>query len=396
MRKFTLFLFLTLTFSLCSCQQKKDYDIMILTGAEQLQEYLPLLRDKNIGLVINQSSMIGKTSLLDSLLSFGMDVKMIFSPEHGFAGVGDPGEYIYDKKEGKSGIKIISLYSNKRKPAKEDLLGLNILVFDIQDVGVRFYTYITTLHYVMEACAENNIPVLILDRPNPIGYYIDGPVLEQEYRSFLGMHPIPIVYGLTIGELALMINNEGWLKNHIKCKIDVIKCRNYTHDSHFHLPVNPSPNLRSMEAVYLYPTTGLFIGTEMSIGHGTEFPYLTIGHPGFIDHSFSFIPHPDLGAKNPKYNGQKCYGIDLRKLPVDSLRSMKRINIEIIQMVYNQMNRSDAFFNESFNYHAGNSTLKEQIIKGLSPDEIRKSWEPKLAKYRTIREKYLLYPDFGK
>ncbi len=395
MRKFVLFLFLIVTISHCSSQEKGNDAKTIITGAEQTPVYLPLLKDRKVGLVINQSSIIKNRSLLDSLLSLGINVSVIFSPEHGFEGKGDPGEYIHDNQEGKSGIQIISLYSKKRKPADEDLNGLDIIVFDIQDVGVRFYTYISTLQYVMEACAENNLPLLVLDRPNPNGFYIDGPVLEPEYQSFLGMQPIPLVYGLTIGELANMINNEGWMKNSVQCKLEVIKCKNYTHSSHYHLPVDPSPNLRSMEAIYLYPTTGLFIGTEMSIGHGTDFPYLTVGHPGFADKSFSFIPHPNPGARNPKYNSQTCFGIDLMNhYARDSIKNMKRIDIGLIQQVYNQMNGSRTFFNQSFNYHAGNAALKEQFIKGLSSEEIRASWEPELTEYKKIRKKYLLYPDF--
>lgn len=394
MRKFVFFIILIVIISPCSCNERDNHDKTIITGAEQIPEYLPLLKDRKIGLVINQSSMIKKMSLLDTLLSLDINVSVIFSPEHGFAGEGDPGEYIDDRQERKSGIRIISLYGKKRKPAKEDINGLDMVVFDIQDVGVRFYTYISTLHYVMESCAESNVPLLVLDRPNPIGFYTDGPVLEPEYQSFLGMHPIPVVYGLTMGELAQMINSEGWLKNSIHCKLQVIKCENYTHSSHYNLPVDPSPNLRSMKAIYLYPTTGLFIGTEMSIGHGTDFPYLTIGHPGFKDSSFSFVPHPNLGAKNPKYDGKTCYGIDLRKYALDSVRNMRKIDIGLIQMVYSKMNSSDTFFNSSFNYHAGNALFKEQIVKGLSAEEIRKSWEPDLNKYRMLRKKYLLYPDF--
>jgi uncharacterized protein YbbC (DUF1343 family) len=248
----------------------------------------------------------------------------------------------------------------------------------------------------MESCAENDIPLLVLDRPNPNGFYVDGPVLEPQYRSFLGMHPIPIVYGLTIGELANMINNEGWLKNGIQCRLNVIQCKNYSHLSCYNLPVNPSPNLRSMKAVYLYPTLGLFTGTVMSMGRGTDFPFLVVGHPGFADRSFSFVPVPKTGAGNPKYNGQVCYGIDLRSRTLDSLRNMKKIDIGLVQYVYSKMNRSDTFFNDSFNAHAGNGKLKEQLIQGLSSEEIRKSWEPELTRYKIIRKKYLLYPDFEK
>jgi len=394
MRKFTMFLLFAATIGSGSCQEKKNHENTIITGAEQTSKYLPLLKDKRVGLVINQSSMIGRTSLIDSLLSLGVNVHMVFSPEHGYGGTGDAGEYIYDKEDRETGITIVSLYHKKRKPASEDLNGLDMVVFDLQDVGVRFYTYISTLHYVMESCAESNIPLLVLDRPNPNGFYVDGPVLEPAYRSFLGMHPIPIVYGLTIGELAYMINNEGWLKNGIRCKVNVIQCEYYTHHSYYDLPVNPSPNLTSMKAIYLYPTLGLFTGTVMNMGRGTDFPFLVAGHPGFADHSFSYVPVPKPGAKNPKYNGQVCYGIDMRDLSLDSLRNMKKIDIGLIQFVYSQMNRSDTFFNDSFNAHAGNGMLKEQIIQGLSSEEIRKSWESELEKYKIIRKKYLLYPDY--
>lgn len=394
MRKFTLFFLLSSTIFLVNCQEKKSFVNTIITGAERTEEYIPLLKDKKVGMVVNHSSKIGNIHLLDTLLLLGIDLKVIFSPEHGFGGKGDAGEYISDKKEDKTGIKIISLYSKKRKPVPEDMKGLDYILFDIQDVGVRFYTYISTLHFVMEACAEAGIPVLLLDRPNPLGYYVDGPVLEPNYQSFLGMHPIPLVYGLTIGELANMINNEGWLKDGIKCCLKVIECENYDHKSFYNLPVNPSPNLRNMKAVYQYPTTGLFVGTEMSLGHGTDIPYLTLGHPEFPDQSFSFVPHPGYGAKDPKFNGQICYGIDLSNAPADSLRQINKIDIGFIQKIYNKMNIGNDFFNSSFNYHAGNKTLKVQIMDGISPEDIRKSWETGIEDYKKTRKKYLLYPDF--
>ncbi|MBN2215619.1 MAG: DUF1343 domain-containing protein [Bacteroidales bacterium] len=394
MRKIILFILFMASISSASCQDNAGIENTIITGAEQTHEYLPLLKDKKVGMVINRSSIIGKTSLVDSMLSHGIDVGVILSPEHGYGGTGDAGEYIYDKEDVETGITIVSLYHKKRKPAAEDLNGLDMVVFDLQDVGVRFYTYISTLHYVMESCAENNIPLLVLDRPNPNGHYVDGPVLEPAYRSFLGMHRIPVVYGLTIGELACMINNEGWLKDGIRCNLRVVPCRNYTHHSFYELPVNPSPNLRSMKAVYLYPTLGLFTGTVMSMGRGTEFPFLVVGHPEFADRVFSYIPVSGTGAKNPKYNGQVCYGIDLRRYSLDSLRNMKRIDISLIQYVYSQMNKCVSFFNNSFNAHAGNGKLKEQLVQGLTPEEIRESWEPELTKYKIIRKKYLLYPDF--
>lgn len=394
MRKFILFLLLIAVIGICSCQNHVNSGSRIITGAERTSEYLTLLKDKNVGLVINQSSVIGKTSLIDSLLSLGINVRVILSPEHGYEGTGDAGELIYDGKDTKTGITVVSLYHKKRKPASEDLNGLDIVVFDIQDVGVRFYTYISTLHYVMESCAENNIPVLVLDRPNPNGFYVDGPVLEPAYRSFLGMHPVPVVYGLTIGELAGMINNEGWLKNGIHCRLNVIKCENYTHASYYNLPMNPSPNLKSMNAVYLYPTMGLFTGTVMSMGKGTDFPFLVAGHPEYVDDSFSYIPESKTGASNPKYNGQVCYGIDLRNLSTDSLRNMRSVDIGLIKHVYDQMNMGDGFFNDSFNAHAGNGKLKAQLLHGLSAWEIRKSWEDDLNNYKILRKKYLLYPDF--
>jgi uncharacterized protein YbbC (DUF1343 family) len=394
MRKFTLFLFLITIIGVCSCQDHENSGSRIITGAERTSEYLTLLKDKNVGLVINQSSVIGKTSLADSLLSLGVNVRLILSPEHGYKGAGDAGEFIYDGKDTKTGITIVSLYHKKRKPSVEDLHGLDIVVFDIQDVGVRFYTYISTLHYVMESCAENNIPVLVLDRPNPNGFYVDGPVLELAYRSFLGMHPVPVVYGLTIGELAGLINNEGWLKNGIRCSLKVIRCENYTHASYYDLPMNPSPNLKSMNAVYLYPTMGLFTGTVMSMGKGTEFPFLVAGHPEYVDKSFSFVPESITGASDPKYLGQVCYGIDLRNLSTDSLRNMRSVDIGLIKYVYDQMDMGDGFFNDSFNAHAGNGRLKAQLLHGLSAGEIRKSWEDDLNNYKILRKKYLLYPDF--
>ncbi len=394
MQKITLVFLLFTAISIANCKNIKYSETKIITGAERIETYLPGLRNKRVGLVVNQSSIVGKTHLLDTLLSLKINVKIIFSPEHGYGGVGDPGESIQNKMEEKSGIPIISLYGKKRKPSPEDLDGLDIVVFDIQDVGVRFYTYISTLHYVMEACAESSVPLLLLDRPNPNGFYIDGPVMEEKYRSFLGLEPIPIVYGLTIGELANMINNEGWLNDHIKCAIEVVKCENYTHNSVYNLPVNPSPNLRNMKAVYLYPTIGLFVGTEMSLGHGTDFPYLVIGHPDFPEKSFHFVPHPNLGSKNPELNGIECYGVDLNKLTVDSARNLKKIDIRLIQIVYHKMNESSSFFNTSFNYHAGNSELQSQIIHGVSAEAIRASWADGISEYKKIREKYLLYPDF--
>lgn len=377
-----------------SCQEHTRKIGRIITGAEQISSYDSLIAGKKVGLVVNQSSIINHTLLPDSLLALGINIRIIFSPEHGFGGAGDAGEYMQDEEYKDTGIKIISLYGRKKKPAGEDLSDLDILMYDIQDVGVRFYTYISTLHYAMESCAESDIPLLVLDRPNPNGFYVDGPVLKPEYKSFLGMHPLPVVYGLTAGELATMINGEKWLKEGEQCRLTVIRCKNYTHKDYYNLPVNPSPNLKSMKAVYLYPTLGLFTGTVMSMGRGTDFPFLVIGHPDYPDHTFSYNPLPKSGARNPKYNGETCYGLDLRNEPVDSIRHSEKIDIEFFQMIYNKMNMGTDFFNSSFNYHAGNNELRRQILNDLPADTIRKSWEPALGQYKKTRKKYLLYPDF--
>ncbi|MFO7655984.1 MAG: DUF1343 domain-containing protein [Bacteroidales bacterium] len=394
MRKFTLFFLLVFAIVMAECSEKNSGEPVIQTGAERINNYLHLLKGKNTGMVVNQSSVIGKTHLLDTLLKLGVNVHTVFSPEHGFTGIGDPGEMICDENDKTSGVNIVSLYSTKKKPSVSDLSGIEVMLFDIQDVGVRFYTYISTLHFVMEACAENNIPVIVLDRPNPLGFYIDGPVLEKKYRSFLGMHPIPLVHGLTIGELAAMINGERWLKDSVRCDLKVIPCDNYTHSSFYELPVNPSPNLRNMSSVYLYPTMGLFIGTEMSLGHGTDIPYLVVGHPDYPDKAYSFVPQPNLGAKDPKFRGDTCYGINLANLSVDSLRIQKKIDISFVKKIYEKMGNSSEFFNTSFHYHAGNDLLMKQIERCLTEPEVRRSWQKDIDKYKKIRKKYLLYPDF--
>ena len=299
-----------------SCRQyaqnnNKPYK-SIQVGAEQTQKYLPLLKNKRIALVANQSSLINSTHLVDSLLALNINLVKIFSPEHGFRGNADAGEVVSDNIDGKTGIPVISMYGKNKKPQSENLKDVDIMVFDLQDVGVRFYTYISSLHYVMEACAGNNIPLIVLDRPNPNGFYIDGPVLEKEFTSFIGMHPVPIVYGMTIGEYAKMINGEKWLKNEVKCDLTVIKCENYTHNSLYKLPVKPSPNLPDITSVYLYPSLCLFEGTIMSVGRGTKFPFHCYGHPDFKIASFKFKPVSIPGAaKHPKYEGKTCNGINV-------------------------------------------------------------------------------------
>jgi len=376
---FLIFSLIILSQNICSQER-------ILPGIYSTEEYFDDLENKKIALVMNHSSLIENKLLVDTLMKKNFNVIKIFTPEHGFKGNEDAGKLIKNSKYNEN-IIIISLYGNKKKPSKEDLYDVDIVVFDIQDVGVRFYTYISTLHYIMEACAENNKKLIILDRPNPNGFYIDGPILEYKYKSFVGMHPVPIVYGMTIGEYALMINGEEWLTNKIKCNLKIVKCKNYTHDSIYIPPVPPSPNLKNIHSILLYPTIGLFEGTIMSVGRGTTLPFEIIGHPNFYDRSFCFIPQPTTGATNPPYKGRKCYGIDLRNC---DFYKEKKLNITLIIEVYHKMKQHN-FFNEYFNLLAGTDKLKKQIMNGLNEEEIRKSWQNDIENFKKIREKYLLY-----
>ncbi|MCD6113216.1 MAG: DUF1343 domain-containing protein [Bacteroidales bacterium] len=364
----------------------------IITGAERTEVYLPWIKDKNIAVVVNHTSMIGKTHIVDSLLNIGIKIKTIFSPEHGFKGKADAGFLVNNNTDEDTGIKIISLYSSHKKPTKDDLKDISAVIFDIQDVGVRFYTYISTMTYVMEACAENNILFIILDRPNPNGFYVDGPVLDKKFKSFVGLHPVPVVYGMTIAEYALMVNNEGWLKNNVKCKIKYVKLLNYTHSSLYQLPVKPSPNLPNMKSVYLYPSLCFFEGTIISVGRGTKTPFQIIGHPDYKDKNFSFTPVSIPGAsKYPKYENIKCYGLDLSNSDSMILKS-KKINLSWLINMYNNF-KYDDFFNNYFDKLAGNSNLRHQIINSSSEKAIRKSWKKDIKKFMKIRKKYLLYED---
>jgi len=375
---FVVFLFLLLTFNAFA---------QVLPGACQTSEYFTLLKGKNIAILANQTSLIEKTHIVDSLISSGITVKRIFCPEHGLRGTADAGEQISSAIDKKTGLPVISLYGKNKKPTPEQLKGIDYVVFDVQDVGVRFYTYISTLHYVMEACAENNVPLIILDRPNPNSNSIDGPVLKSKFKSFVGMHNIPLVYGMTIGEYAQMINGEGWLEKGVKCKLQIIRCRNYTHHSVYILPVKPSPNLPNQRSVYLYPSLGLFEGTNMSVGRGTDFPFQVIGNPKIDSAKFCFTPVSKQGAKNPLYENMKCYGLDLRKSG-DTTFTLKYL----IEM-YKLNPQKEAFFNPFFNKLAGNDELIMQIKKGKSEKEIRDSWKADLDKFKLIRKKYLLYPE---
>ncbi|MFP4060286.1 MAG: exo-beta-N-acetylmuramidase NamZ domain-containing protein [Bacteroidota bacterium] len=365
----------------------------ILPGAERITSYLPLLEGNKIGVVANHTSMIGNSHLVDSLLSHNINVVKIFTPEHGFRGDQDAGKKIEDAHDTKTRLPLVSLYGKNFKPTPGQLKGLDIILFDLQDVGVRYYTYISTLHYVMEACAENNIPVIVLDRPNPNGFYVDGPVLEDKHKSFVGLHPVPVVYGLTIGEFATMINGEGWLKDNVTCNLKVIKCDHYTRDSYYQLPVKPSPNLPDMLSVYLYPSLGFFEGTIMNVGRGTVFPFKVIGHPDYPYCEFSYMPKSRPGETlYPKHEGKVCCGIDLRMLNIDYIKRKKQIKLDWLIKVYREMWR-DEFFNSYFKLLAGTNQIQSMIIEGKSVEEIRESWQDDLNKYLAVRAKYLIYPD---
>jgi len=366
----------------------------IRPGAYNTELYLPLLKGKRIALVGNQTSMIGKVHLADSLLSLHIKLKKIFSPEHGFRGTEDAGAKIKTHIDKKSGLPIISLYGKNYKPKAVDLADVDLVVFDIQDVGVRFYTYLSTLHYVMEACAENNKPLIVLDRPNPNGFYIDGPVMEESFHSFVGLHPVPIVYGMTIGEYASMINGEGWLHNQVKCDLRIIQLSNYTHRDYYCLPVNPSPNLRNMGAIYLYPSLALFEGTRISVGRGTEYPFQVVGSPFLKNAPFSFTPKSGPGAANPMYKDTVCYGYDLRDFCSGKKVAGNQLNLYWLLETYKNTENKEGFFNHYFNTLTGNAILKQQVIDGKSEEEIRASWEADLNKFKSVRKKYLLYKDF--
>lgn len=369
-------------------------DDSVKTGAERPEIYLPLLKGKNVAVVANHTAMIGEVHLVDSLLKAGVSVKKIFCPEHGFRGNADAGAPIKSAVDSITGLPIVSLYGKHLKPKSTDLKGIDVVVYDIQDVGVRFYTYISTMTYVMEACAENNIEFIVLDRPNPNGYYIDGPVLQKEYVSFVGLHPVPVVYGMTAAEYANMVNNEGWLKNGVKCNLTYVAVEGYDHRCFYKLPIPPSPNLPNMDAVYLYPSLGFFEGTVISVGRGTSFPFQVIGHPLLKQMDFSFIPKSTYGAQNPLYKGETCYGLKLDSFADVYLKNSRQIYLFWLMETCKELKDTVTYFNSYFNLLAGNSALQKQIESGVSEDEIRKSWQNDLDIYKNIRRKYLLYTDF--
>jgi uncharacterized protein YbbC (DUF1343 family) len=373
----------------------------IKTGAEQTEKYLPLLKGKRVAIVANQTSVIGKTLVVDSLKSLGVNLIKIFGPEHGFRGTASAGAAVADSIDAKTGIPEISLYGKKSKPSKDDLTDVDVVIFDIQDVGARFYTYINLLARVMESCADNQKELIILDRPNPNGFTVDGPILDMKLKSGIGMFPIPITHGMTVGELAQLYNGEGWLANQAKCSVNIIHLANYSHDKEYVLPIAPSPNLNTAQSILLYPSLCLFEGTIISQGRGTYFPFTVLGNPDLKGKfEFSFTPTGIQGmSETPLHQNQICYGIDLRKYDMGDLRKSGKINLTWLFEMFQAYPFKEKFFDfkqskqmGNFDKLAGNTLLKEQIIAGKSEEEIRKSWEPGLSDFKKLRKKYLLYP----
>jgi uncharacterized protein YbbC (DUF1343 family) len=408
MKKGILFTFVVLLFSVGSFSQAGK----VIVGAERMELYLPMLKAKSVAVFANQTSVVGNTHLVDTLVKAGIKIVKIFGPEHGFRGVADAGEHVKDGIDTKSGLPVISLYGNHKKPTKEDLQDVDVVVFDIQDVGVRFYTFISSLEYVLEACLENQKPLIVLDRPNPNGFYVDGPVLDKKFKSFIGMQPIPIVYGMTMGEYAQMIIGEKWLSDSVNkindyyntnksplptyFDLQIIKCKNYDHNIKYTLPINPSPNLREMQSIYLYPSTCFFEGTVLSEGRGTDKPFQIFGHPTLPKNLFAFTPKPNEGAKSSKCFNQLCYGWNLSGTKENVLKNLDgKIQLKYLIEAYKLFPQKDSFFltNNFFNKLAGNDVLMKQIKAGKTEKEIKRSWEKDLIKFKGIRKKYLLYKD---
>ncbi len=403
------------------CKSQYTTPTNIITGAERLQVYLPLLKGKAVAVFANQTSVVGSSHLVDTLVKLGVNIKKIFGPEHGFRGAASAGEKLKDGVDTQSGLPVVSLYGSHKKPTKADLQDVDVVIFDIQDVGVRFYTYISSLEYMLDACVENNKTLLLLDRPNPNGFYVDGPVLNKKFKSFIGMQPIPIVHGMTMGEYAQMLLLEKWLSTNTnypivnidfntskkmylyaktplpKFNLHIITCQNYTHASKYNLPVNPSPNLPEMQSIYLYPSTCFFEGTVLSEGRGTPKPFQIYGHPSMPKHLYSFTPMPNEGAKSSKCYNQICYGYNLHDTKENILKNVEgKIQLKYLLEAYQLFPQKDSFFlaNNFLHKLAGNDVLMAQIKAGISEKEIKKTWEKDLSKFKIIRKKYLLYKDF--
>ena len=378
-----------------SAQLKHNgYDTTIVVGAARFSEYVPQLKNKNVALICNQTSMVRNVFLADTLLKQNVHLIKLFAPEHGLRGTEDAGAAVINSIDVKTGLPVVSLYGNHNKPSVDDLKDIDIVLFDIQDVGVRFFTYISTMTYAMEACAQNKKDFILLDRPNPNGFYVDGPVLEKDFTSFVGLHPVPIVYGMTEGEYAQMLNGEKWLADSVHCNLTVVRCLNYTHHSLYKLPVKPSPNLVNMQAVFLYPSICLFEGCAVSCGRGTDKPFQLIGNPTFPDSIAMFTPKSMPGATNPPFVNQKCFGYDLSVLNFGFFESQHRIFLQWLIDFYTKSQTRSAFFNDYFDKLAGTSQLRTDIINGKTEQQIRNDWQPGLTLFKQIRKKYLLYEDF--
>jgi len=386
--KYTLIL-LFLVFNIGCYSNSNSTTYNIQTGADNFEKYIPILKGKKVGVVTNQTGILSnKTHLVDFLLDKKISIQTIFAPEHGFRGTADAGEHVVDGKDSKTGISIISLYGDNKKPKPAQLIGIDVLVFDLQDVGARFYTYISSLHYVMEACAENGIPLIILDRPNPNGTIVDGPLLETEFTSFVGMHPIPILHGMTIGEYGKMINGQNWLKNAVQCKLTVIPCVNYNRKIEYNLLVKPSPNLPNDQSINLYASLCFFEGTNVSVGRGTEKQFQIYGSPFLSSkiYDYHFTPKPNFGAKDPMHNGKECFGEDL-----SSYQKLNQLELKWLIKAYQNTTDKTKFFNAFFTKLAGTKKLQLQIEKGLSENKIRESWQKDLTSFKKMRAKYLIY-----
>ena len=391
--------FLCLMLTLAACAQPRPADaveqsaVTVRTGAERMDAYLPLLKDLRVALCGNQTSVVGNTHLVDTLLSCHVNLVKLFCPEHGFRGQAEAGATIASGKDPQTGLPVISLYGKNKKPTAEQLQDVDVILFDLQDVGCRFYTYISTLHYVMEAAAENHLLVIVLDRPNPNGFYVDGPVLDADFKSFVGMHPVPVVYGMTIGEYARMIRGEKWLANGLQCNLTVVELEGYTHQTRYELPVAPSPNLQTPESIYLYPSLCFFEGTNVSVGRGTDHPFQMYGAPGMLNCDYVFTPRAIPGvSENPPFKGQECQG-HLLVLGQRWRSAPGSLNLSFLLNAYRDYPDKETFFlkNNFFDKLAGTDQLRKQIVAGVTEEEIRASWEPKLQQFNEIREKYLLY-----
>ena len=382
---------------LAACAQPKSSVVAVtLSGRFQMEEYLPDLKNKRVAFCGNQTALVGDKHLVDTLLALRVNVVKLFCPEHGFRGQAEAGATIASGKDAQTGLPVVSLYGKNKKPSADQLKDVDVVLFDLQDVGCRFYTYISTLHYVMEAAAENNVKVIVLDNPNPNGYYVDGPLLDPKYKSFVGMHPVPIVYGMTIGEYAQMINGEKWLANGVQCDLDVVKIHGYERHQRYDLEMPPSPNLRTRESIYLYPSLCLFEGTNISVGRGTDFPFEMYGAPMMKAGDYTFTPHAIPGvSENPPHKDKECRGFILHEEAVSGLQEKGRINLLYLLTAYQSYADKEHFFINSnfFDKLAGTDLLRKQIVDGLSEEEIRDTWQSDLEHFKTIRSKYLLYDD---